>query len=197
MNDLHKKLWDMKNVNSDRSWRWHLTFIGQYMQHNYYEYHVLDDIIVNNSQIKSIIEIGTGYGALSIVLGLHGIKKNINIYTVDINSELSKHILPIFKALNIQYDYCDCFNSFIIDKINNIINNQPTYIICDGGNKIKEFNFWAPRIPIGSIISAHDWQVEISMDNIKEVVDKYLQPYKPERWMEMNIQFATFTKVKN
>lgn len=168
------------------------------MQHNYYEYYVLDDIVDNNPQIKSIIEIGTGYGALTIVLGLYGIKKSIPVYTIDMNPKLSVSVWPIFKALNVQYDNNDCFRDTVIIKIDQIINNQPTYIICDGGNKIKEFNFWAPKIPVGSIISVHDWQVEISMNDIKEVVDKYLlQQYKPERWMEMNIQFATFTKIKN
>lgn len=45
-----------------------LTFVGQYIRHNYYEYYMLDDIIENNPQIKSIIEIGTGNGALTMVL---------------------------------------------------------------------------------------------------------------------------------
>ncbi len=166
------------------------------MQHNYWLYYILDDIIENNSQIKSIIEIGTGYGALTTVLGLHGIKKNIPVFTVDINLKLSQPIWSIFNMLNIKHYEGDIFNDNIISKINSIVNNQPTYIICDGGNKPKEFNFWTPKIPIGSIISAHDWGVEISMNNIKDIVDKNLQFYKPERWNEMNIQFSTFKKVK-
>ena len=88
------------------------------------------------------------------------------------------------------------FSDVIISKMDSIINNQPTYIICDGGNKPKEFNFWAPKIPIGSIISAHDWGVEISINDIKDTADKYLIQYMPERWNEMNVQFATFKKVK-
>jgi hypothetical protein len=187
---------DLKHVNSERSWEWHKTFIGQYMQHNYWLYYILDDIIGNNSQIMSIIEIGTGRGALTTVLGLYGIKKNVLVFTVDINSKFSQPMQPVFKALNIQFYTGDSFSDAIICKIDSIINNQPTYIICDGGNKIKEFNFWTPKIPIGSIISAHDWSVEISMNHIKDTVDKYLQPYKPEKWTEMNIQFATFKKMK-
>ncbi len=187
---------DLKHINSEKSWAWHLTFAGQYMRHNYYEYYVLDDIIGNNPQIKSIIEIGTGNGALTMVLGLHGVKKDIPVFTVDTNPNLSKPVWPVFKALGVQFHNGNVFSDDIINKINSIINNRPTYIICDGGNKPKEFNFWAPKMPVDSIMSAHDWGVEISMKHIKDVVDKYLQPYKPERWTEMNIQFATFKKTK-
>ena len=187
----------LKHANSATSWTWHLTFVGQYMQHNYYEYYMLDDIIGNNPQIKSIIEIGTGYGTLAIVLGLHGIKKSVPVFTVDINPNLSKPVWSIFNTLGIQFHNGDVFSNVVIDKIISIINNQPTYIICDGGNKPKEFNFWAPKIPVNSIISAHDWGVEISMNHIKDIVNKYLTPYMPKRWTEMNIQFATFKKTRN
>lgn len=187
---------DLKKINSEKLWAWHLTFIGQYMQHNYWLYYMLDDIIGSNSQIKSIIEIGTGYGALTIVLGLYGIKNRIPVFTVDINPELSKSIQHIFDVLHIQYNYGDCFNNDIITKIDNIIGSQPTYIICDGGDKSKEFNFWAPKIPVDSIISAHDWQAAISMEDIKDIVDKCFIPYKSERWMEMNVEFSTFRKIK-
>jgi len=187
---------DLKHTNSEKSWTWHITFIGQYMQHNYWLYHVLDDIIENNPQIKSIVEIGTGHGALTTVLGLYGIKKNISVFTVDINPKLSQPVWSIFKALNVRNHDGNVFSDVIISKIDSIINSQPTYIICDGGNKPKEFNFWVPKIPIGSIISAHDWGVEISTNDTKDMVDKYLIQYKQERWDEMNIQFATFKKVK-
>ena len=94
---------DLKHTNSEKSWTWHITFVGQYMQHNYWLYHMLDNIIENNPQIKSIVEIGTGYGALTTVLGLYGIKKNIPVFTVDIYPKFSQSVWPIFKALNVQH----------------------------------------------------------------------------------------------
>lgn len=191
------RLNDLKKINSKKSWLWHITFMGQYMQHNYWQYYMFDDIIGNNPQIKSIIEIGTGYGASTIVLGLYGIKNKISVLTVDINSELSKPVWPIFDVLHVQHYHEDCFSNNTISKIDNIIKNRPTYIICDGGDKPKEFNFWVPRIPINSIISAHDWQAAISMEDIKKVVENHLQQYKPGRWTEMNVQFATFKKIKD
>jgi hypothetical protein len=48
---------DSRTINSEKTLTWRNTFIGQYMQHNYWLYHILDDIIENNSQIKSIVEI--------------------------------------------------------------------------------------------------------------------------------------------
>jgi hypothetical protein len=186
----------LKHTNSEKLWAWHTTFIGQYMQHNYWLYHMLDNIIENNLQIKSIVEIGTGHGALTTVLGLYGIKKNIPVFTVDIYPKLSQSVWSIFKALNVQHCDGNVFSNAVVSKMDSIINGKPTYIICDGGNKPKEFNFWVPKMPIDSIISAHDWEVEISTNDIKDTVDKHLIQYMPERWNEMNVQFATFKKVK-
>jgi len=33
----------------------------------------------------------------------------------------------------------------------------PAFIYCDGGNKPKEFNLYAPILRVGDYIAAHDW----------------------------------------
>ena len=53
--------------------RWYKTFLGQHQQHTYWLYKVIDDIITDNPQLRRFVEIGTGAGALSVVLGLHAI----------------------------------------------------------------------------------------------------------------------------
>jgi len=181
-----------KSYNDKDSWEWHLTFIGQMMQHNYYLYYTIDQIMLNNDFFKGIVEIGTGNGALTAVLGLWAIQKDIPILTVDHKKMFNT---PIFEALNIKYLQEDEFGDVLRTAVKLFIKavKGPVFFICDGGNKIDEFNYWAPLLPSGSIIAAHDWTTEIDMKSIKDTVDKYCTPYNSEGWNKMNIQFATFT----
>lgn len=181
--------------NSEDTWEWHLSFIGQHMQHNYRLYYLLDDIIGNNQQIKSIVELGTGYGALTLALGLHALKMDVPILTIDIRDDLCVPVLPLFEKIGIDFYKGDAFTQEVSDKIVSIVGNLPTYIICDNGNKVREFRYWAPKIPSGSVISAHDWLTEINMKDVQDIVDVCLEPYSQDRWVEMNVRFATFRKL--
>lgn len=181
-----------KEINNENSWQWHLTFIGQYMQHNYYLYYVIDDIMLNNN-IDGIVEMGTGCGALTLVLGLWGIKKNIPVLTIDNIREKSQEILPIFKALNIDSYIGDENNEKTINYIEKFIDNKKILFICDGGNKTNEFKVWSPKLSIDSIICIHDWNIECSLKNIN--IDLY-EPYKRELWEKMNVHFSIFKKIR-
>lgn len=184
-----------KYTNAEDVWQWYTTFLGQHMQHNYWQHYLLDDIILNNPQIKSIIELGTGTGVVTAVLGLHAARLGARVFSVDVDMDRSKQLWTVFDKLGIEYCSGDVFSDKIISRIESIIDGKPTYIICDNGDKIREFGVWAPKIPVGSVISAHDWGNEIRMNDIEDIVKGHnLKSYKPERWNEMNVQFATFVK---
>lgn len=186
-----QSLWDK---NSDISWQWHLNFIGQYMQHCYYLYYIIDDIIQNNPQIKSIVELGTGYGALTIVLGLWGIKLNIPIITVDNKPEKIAPIKSILNTLKVNILSIDQFSPEAEKALLEFIGNNSTYFICDGADKDWEFNKFVPLLPDKSVISCHDWLTECKPEEIKQIAEKYCKPYKPEEWTKLNVQYATFIK---
>ena len=180
-----------KTINSEDTWQWWLTFIGNRMQHNYYLYYMIDEIILDNLDIRGIVEIGTGYGALSTVLGLWGIANNIPVLTVD---SRKVHDEEVFKALKINFIQADEFSEELKNKINSFINrlNYPIFFVCDGGDKVREFNLWTPLLRPNSIIAVHDWTTELEYSDIKDTAEKYCTPYKQERWNEMNVQLATF-----
>ena len=184
-----------KNTNAEDSWQWGLTFTSQKMQHSYYLYYLIDNIMLDNPSISGIVEIGTGFGALTSFLGLWGIRKDISVLTVD-HQDL--HNKSIFKSLNITYLQMDEFSDELIKKVTYFIDglNGPVLFICDGGNKIKEFNFWVSKLPPNSIIAVHDWTVEIDLSNINPDNKIYYNPYNQDNWNKMNVQFATF-KINN
>lgn len=184
-------------INSDVSWQWHLNFIGQYQQHNYYLYYVIDRIMSKNPQITKIIELGTGYGALTMVLGLWGIKRSIPVYTVDIAPVKIKPIEPILQRLDVQVLTKDIYAQNTINDLQKIINNEPVLLVCDGLDKSIEINTWVPLLPIHSIICGHDYRTECIPEKIKDITEKHCEPFEPENWEKLNVQLVVYKKVKS
>jgi len=152
--------------NSEHSLPWHTHFIGQHMQHNYWLYAIIDRVMMANPQIRSVVELGTGAGAVSTVFGLWGIKKEMSVLTID-------------------------------NVIQNCIGDAPSWLFCDGGFKGKELQTFSPKLPKGSIISAHDLGTEFKHDYHAEALcrEGVIEPYHPEWWMENNIQLAIYKKI--
>ena len=153
-------------------------FIGCEMQHEWPIYDVLNDILLPNSHVKTIVEIGTGHGALTLVLGLFGLKINAQVLTVDINPGISNDVVPLFNRIGITRLIGDEYANDIQGIIGGWIGTEPTYCLCDGHNKDHELRLWSSRLPATSIISVHDW-----LDAVQPArVPAGLEPYRPEDW---------------
>ncbi len=61
---------------------WHKTFLGVRQQHNYMLYRLIDEVL-NHQHIEKFVEVGTGAGALSVVLGLHAVNRGSHLLTFD------------------------------------------------------------------------------------------------------------------
>jgi hypothetical protein len=166
--------------------RWNNTFIGQYQQHNYWLYKIVDDILLENPHIERVVELGTGHGALSIVLALHACKMSsaaVGLLTVDTVNKIPASISAIFQRLSVNFLQGDCFDPSNVQKIMEHMNGRPTFFFCDGGNKVREFNLFAGRLGKGSIIAAHDYTTEITLEDIAGTVSELgLQPIKQHAW---------------
>jgi len=60
---------------------------------------------------------------------------------------------------------------------NMISNGGKTLVLCDGGNKINEFNFYSDFIKNGDIIMAHDYSesTEFFNENINEKIWNWME----------------------
>lgn len=179
---------------SEYSFPWHTTFIGKNMQHNYWLYSIIDRVMIANPQIQSIIEIGTGGGCVTSVFGLWGISRGIKVTTID---KVNRHSPVLLEKLGVEYLEVDVFEPSTEEEVLKRINDQPTWIFCDGGHKCRELNQFAPKIPKDSIISAHDLGTEFKHEICaKELCDNMIiKPFHPEWWMEMNVQLAIYKKL--
>ena len=179
---------------SENGLPWHTKFIGQFMQHNYWLYNIVDKVMSENPQIKSIIEIGTGNGALIMVFGLWGIKLDIPVISID--RETKYYNKKILDHLGVKLFTLDENSEEAQNEILNCIGDNATWLYCDGGCKRKEFRKFAPLIPKNSIISAHDLGTEFSYEtDAQDMCPNVVIPYKQEYWTDMNIQLAIFKKV--
>tara|TARA_R110000765_G_scaffold55804_1_gene110460 strand:- start:229 stop:900 length:672 start_codon:yes stop_codon:yes gene_type:complete len=69
--------------------------------------------------------------------------------------------------------YIDVFEEEAISHVQGNIEQFKTFIFCDGGDKVKEFNNYAPLLKSGDCIAVHDWGHEIDTHNIQETLDSY------------------------
>ena len=180
--------------NSSDSLPWHTHFIGQLMQHNYWLYEIIDRVMRLNPDINSIVELGTGAGAATTVSGLWGIQRGIPILSVD---NVVRYNPKILEALKIQLTQDDIFSGSFATKMNAVIADKPTWLFCDGGSKGRELATFAPTLPKGSIISAHDLGTEFSHARHAQLLcdQGIIEPFKPEWWMESNVQLAIYKKL--
>ncbi len=164
------------------------------MQHNYWLYAIIDRVMAANPQIKSIVELGTGAGAVSTVFGLWGLKKEMPVLTFD---NVVRHDTKMLAALKVRFCQLDIFGEEAATEIQSCIGDSPTWLFCDGGFKGKELQTFSPNLPQGSIVSAHDLGTEFRHEYHAKVLcqDKVIEPYHPEWWMENNVQLALYKKL--
>lgn len=79
-------------------WEYELDFVGQTAGHNPYIYHVISEVLKHN-EVSSIIEFGTQTGALTMYLGLWGLRLNIPVMSFDIEPNLHREIAKVLRSL--------------------------------------------------------------------------------------------------
>lgn len=179
------------NEMSSRAIPWHTTFIGQVMQHNYWMYAIVDRVMLANPQIESIVEIGTGSGALSMVFGLWGVKRGIRVLTID---HEVRHDPQLLRWVDVEFLQADEMSEAAQESIASVVGGRPTWLFCDGGCKRDEFRFYGPVMPVGSIVSAHDLGMEF-----RHEIDAFdvpgMEKYEESWWTEANVQLALYKRV--
>lgn len=171
-------------------WRWHTTFCGVNMAHNYYVHHLISGA-VQKCQPEVIVEIGTFHGAMSLCLSLESIRMDCPFFTVDIRKQHSAETQHLFDELGTVFLEIDCFKDR--DYIFELIRGRRVYVICDGGNKKEEFAMIVPELSPGSVISVHDYSTEFTKEH-HAPFDHLLEPYYEAEWMRHDARFATWVK---
>lgn len=159
-------------------------------QQNYNSFEVFYNFITKEKP-KKIIEIGTSLGGFTCFLKYVIDENNIDchIITYDIINNVN---YPHLKDMGIDVrieniffnDYTE-ISQYVIDFMNE---EGKIIILCDGGNKIKEFNILSNFMKSGDFILAHDYA-----ENGKIFQDKIYK--KVWNWLE--IQYSDIESAVN
>lgn len=141
-----------------------------------------------------IIELGTGFGGLTVFFGLYGYKHECDVITYD-NEPKDEAVADLIAFLGVERYILDIFS--IVDQISErIAESGKTILICDNGNKVREVNTFAGSLKSGDVIMAHDYYefmtqdpsilgpetvCEISYDRIQDTCQKNgIETFMPE-----------------
>ncbi len=168
---------------------WYSRFLGVRQQHSYGLYKHIDDILMDNPQIERFVEIGTGGGALSVVLALHAVQRGHHLLTFDTQIRGDKpKVDAVFTELNVQFVMEDAFAN--VKRIQSHMEDKPTFFFCDGGNKRDEVKVYAPLLPSGSIIAAHDYGDEVLPEDVAEYTEGW-EPILEDLWLDKTAELYT------
>lgn len=122
-----------------------------------------------------VVEIGTDNGGLSMVLKDECDKMGAQFETYEIKEDAISRLNrnEQFKKRNINVVLGDIFDSARIDHLSQKIKNSGrALVLCDGGNKVKEFNMYSNFIKKGDVIMAHDYADDEAdfKNNIKDKI---------------------------
>lgn len=168
--DLYQKMLYSKDIIFSQQTNWHNTHPG-YRVHGYKTvqmsqvmgiYGILTKDFIQ--KFDTIIEIGTYNAGLS--LWLYDNKKlDTKFVTYDIDGSIN---LGIKYAPNMDCRVQSCFDDGAMRDIENMIKTGgKTLVLCDGGDKPKEFNTFSHFLKSGDHIMAHDYKrTDVDWNNI-------------------------------
>lgn len=168
-------------------------FLGVEMAQNSVAIPTFDEFFSRIGPVARVIEIGTSKGGLSIFLALYCQSVGAEFTTIDVSS--GPKYAGILKKLGARRIVGNVFDTrYAFDICGQIIGEGVTVLLCDGGNKVREFNEFAQSLKPGDFILAHDfadsrktwvkdehWKCcEIELSDIATAVEAF----KLERYMK-------------
>lgn len=164
------------------------SFCGQTMGCNYQAFENISDALLAHP-VNAIVEFGTYHGALSVYLGLWGLRLGVPVYTYDI-VDLRGGVEDLLDRLGVSFRQEDVFSESARHTVQLLCERGPIYLLCDGGDKWREFNEYFSLLPVGSLISIHDWGTEVKQD-----IEAPVMFVNKQDWEKHDARFATVLKI--
>lgn len=143
---------------------------------------------------KQIVEIGSLNGGFTTAIGVHAWRIGCKVFSFDVCKAPNEDWKELSNFLGIEFWQKDVFQ-YQIFVGHRIMLPGVTFLLCDGGNKAKEFNTFAMHLKSGDIIAAHDycaggdkcwpWSEIKKSDVAKTVKEQNLEPFMQEYFDEV------------
>lgn len=173
-----------ENLQNKHSWDGNGGFIylDTKMQQNPKALDVFEDFFEKNKDIDLVIEIGSAWGSLSMFIKDQTDKIDANFVTYEIVKNRKDQLMKNkhFASRNIDMRICNIFEPKNLEEVHQmILSSGKTLVLCDGGNKVREFNTISNFLKSGDIIMAHDYAPN------RDIFEK---KYKDKIWNWLEIQ---------
>jgi hypothetical protein len=155
-----------------------------------------------------VIEIGTSKGGFSSLLSACVEKVGGEFHTMDVHSDGDYNQYPLYG--NSKFHLLDCFSEEGLILIADLVAKPGLcFLLCDGGNKVREFDLFSRIIKPDDVIAAHDYfdetvpdfhptywgWCETELKKIQPAIDRYkLVDFMPE-WFQFSA-WKTCVKIK-
>ena len=148
------------------------AYMGHAAQQNHNVYEVFYNFL-NDVRPKRILEIGTALGGFTKFLKLVSDELNLDIKILSLDIHYNPwYVEMIDSGIDIRVE--NVFNSDyteVYDYVKNFMQSEgTTLVLCDGGDKVREFNLLSKHIKVNDFIMAHDYAENSEV--FKQTVDK-------------------------
>ena len=115
------------------------------------------DEFLNEVEFEYVVEIGTAYGGLTQFLFEHSLVHGWDLISYDITDKYLDRSFQNGLDYLFNFKIGNCFDEKIKEEIIDILENNVCLLLCDGGQKHREFNTFGKYLTKGSYIMAHDY----------------------------------------
>ena len=175
----------------DRTSEGNCAFLGLRMCQNRLAVPVLSYVLETGGFVR-MVELGTQLGGLSVLLGLQCRLLGVQMHTFD--REDSSPYGEWLDRFDVERHLVDIFSPAGEAQVRELVEAPGrTLLLCDNGDKAREFRTFAPCLKAGDVIGAHDYHPdgdyderrwawrEIGEQDVRETCEAYgLLPYLQE-----------------
>jgi hypothetical protein len=151
------------------------TFLGVNCSQSWADFLFWERLLNAHPGLRSIVELGTGEGGFSRYLSIQAEARGLAFSTFD-HVHMDGQSAPGFQKLDI----------FAVPEEVVAALVEPTVLFCDNGDKPREVELFAPLLQPKSLVVVHDWNVEITVGDIPDV----LRPVHEDLWTDSTAVFG-------
>jgi len=168
------------------------TFCGSLMAQAWNDVALWEEFL-NRNVLRSIVELGTFRGGMSIFLAMQAAARGARFVTMDSNLGQVENLL-FLEALGSAVIEMDLFAESSLETVTNILEELPgpRLLFCDNGNKREEVRRFAPLLAEGDFLAVHDWGSEFFESDVPPFL-QLVWPDPPEvsdliRWFLVGVR---------
>lgn len=140
------------------------------------------EILLNKHELSSLLELGTGHGAMSIFLLCQCIQRGIEFQTIDRSIPPRLYApLPELLGLKDRFTRGDVFAGGHVERFIQTL-PKPLLLFCDNGDKRREFKMFVPLLEPGDFVAVHDWGQEIDRADVEGYSTEPIMQEDCEKW---------------